>query len=150
MFRPILALDLGLTTLGIAVSRSGHLATGLENVRFPRGEFERAIQAAVKQCRKEGAGTIVIGRPCYPSGDPTEMTGVVESFREDLRKALDQGGLSDVTLEYQDEQGSTLEASKNLHELGLNTKKQKPMIDRAAAEVILLRYLESHGYDVWR
>ena len=150
MFRPVLALDLGMTTLGIAVSRSGHLATGLKNLKFPRGEFAKAIQEAVKQVELENATTVVLGRPCYPSGDPTEMTQVVEEFSEKLREALDQRGLKEVSIDFQDEQGSTLEASRNLHELGLDARRQKPMIDRAAAEVILIRWLEAHGYDVWR
>lgn len=126
LFRPVLSLDLGMTTLGIAVSRSGHMATGLANLKFPNGKFEEAWQGAISFAKKESVGTIVLGRPCYPSGDPTEMTGVVESFSAELRKRMDAQGLKDVKLELQDEQGSTLEAAKELHGLGLNSKKQKP------------------------
>lgn len=150
MFRPVLGLDLGLTTLGIAVSRSGHLATGLKNLKFPRGRFESALVETVKICQKEMVQTIVLGRPCYPSGDPTEMTGVVEEFANTLRQRLDSKGLKDVSIVLQDEQGTTLEAAGNLHELGMNAKRQKPIIDQAAAEVILLRWLSAQGYEVWR
>lgn len=149
LFKPVLALDLGLTTLGIAVSRSGHMATGLDNLKFPRGNFEPAFQGAINYAEKESVGTIVLGRPCYPSGDPTEMTSVVNDFAEELRKRLDKSGLKDVKLVLQDEQGSTLEAASTLHELGLNAKKQKPIIDRQAAKVILERWLMANGYDVW-
>ncbi|HBR86107.1 MAG TPA: Holliday junction resolvase RuvX [Firmicutes bacterium] len=150
MFKPVLGLDLGLNTLGIAVSRSGHLVTGLANLHFPRGQFASAYTAVVKLAEKEMVGTIVLGRPCYPSGDPTEMTFVAEEFAKVLRTQLDRAGLNRVEIQLQDEQGSTLEAAANLHELGLNAKKQKPMIDRAAAEVILTRWLGDHGYDIWR
>lgn len=150
MFKPVLGLDLGMKTLGIAVSRSGHLVTGLANLRFGYGKVEETIPEVLKLAEKEMAGIIVIGRPCYPSGDPTEMTEVAESYSKKLREALDRKGMGRVMVELQDEQGSTLEAALNLHEMGMNSKKQKPIIDRAAAEVILTRWLSANGYDIWR
>lgn len=149
MFKPILGLDLGMTTLGICVSRSGHITTSLENLKFPKGEFSFAYEAIFKYIKKENVETIVLGRPCYPSKDPTEMTFVVEDFYKQLLKLLNEKGYSEIKVELQDEQGSTLEASSNLHNLNLNAKEQKHYIDENAAKVILERWLIKNGYDVW-
>lgn len=149
MFKPVLGLDLGMTTLGICVSRSGHLATSLANLKFPNGDFDYAYPRVLQFVEEEFISKIILGRPCYPSGDPTEMTFVVEKFKEELRKRLDAGGFKKVEIELQDEQGSTLEAAANLHDLNLDAKKQKKIIDQNAAKVILERWLRKNGYDVW-
>ncbi len=138
-----------MTTLGISVSRSGHLATGLANLRFPNGAFAVAYEKVAEYAKAEKAEIIVLGRPAYPSGDPTAMTLVVTAFAAELRKALDQAGLKDIAIEFQDERESTLEAAADLHALDLKAKKQKPIIDEEASKVILTRWLRAKGYDVW-
>lgn len=149
MFRPVLGLDLGMTTLGIAVSRSGHLATGLANLRFPRGDFDKTYPQVIRFVKAESVHTVVLGRPAYPSGDPTQMTYVAEAYAKTLRAALDNAGLRDVAIELQDERYSTLEAAYELHGLTMNAKAQKPIIDEQASKVILERWLRKNGYDVW-
>lgn len=149
MFKPVLGLDLGMTTLGICVSRSGHITTSLENLKFPNGQFSFAYEAIFKYIKKENIGIIVLGRPSYPSLDPTEMTFVVEDFYKRLKELLKERGFNDIKVEFQDEQGSTLEASQNLHNLNMNSKEQKAYIDENAAKVILERWLIKNGYDVW-
>jgi len=45
----------------------------------------------------------------------------------------------------QDESFSTVDAASKLHDAGLNARKQKGVIDQAAAMEILNRYLEQQG-----
>jgi len=149
VFKPVLALDLGMTTLGICISRSGHMASSLDNLKFQKGSFDSTFPIVLKYIKQENAGIVVVGRPSYPSGDPTEMTYVVEEYVKNLREYLNSKSMEKIEIELQDEQGSTLEASENLHNMNLNAKKQKQIIDQNAAKVILERWLKNKGYDVW-
>lgn len=143
MKKNILALDLGKGSLGMAISRSGMFVTLLENLRFPATHYEEALKGVKKVFEIETVEHIVIGLPLYPSGDPCEMTPIVEDFILMLQKEF-----PNVDIAKQDERNSTVEASAMLHELGKNAKKQRKTIDSAAAGVILRRYLKSIGQDV--
>lgn len=145
---PVIGLDLGMCTLGIAVSRSGHMATPLENMHFPNGHFDQCYDRVIEHVKNNRAALVVLGRPCYPSGDPSPMTETVMEFKRILEERFKEKG---ITLEIilQDEQYSTLEAASLMHDENIDHKKQKPKIDKVAACVILERYLRSKGYDVW-
>lgn len=145
---PILGLDLGLSTLGIAISRSGHMATAEENLHFPSGQFDGCYETVMTYVLDNKIKAIVLGRPCYPSGDPSPMTEVVNTFKKELEKKLKDKKIQCAVV-MQDEQFSTLEAASLMHQENLSAKKQKSKIDKVAACVILERYLRNNGYDVW-
>lgn len=147
-FRPILALDLGMCTLGIAMSSSGHMATPVANLHFPNGKFEECYGKIMGYVEDNFIGLIVMGKPCYPSGDPSSMTQAAMDFAKELDNRLKAKG-KNIDIVFQDEQYSTLEAASLMHDEKLNSKKQKPKIDQVAACVILERYLRNNGYDVW-
>lgn len=145
---PILGLDLGMCTLGIAISRSGHMASAVVNLHFPNGQFEEGYKEVINQVTSNNIRLIVLGRPCFPSGDPSPMTQVAIDFKAELEKRLKDQNIK-VKIVMQDEQYSTLEAASLMHQENLSHKKQKPKIDQVAACVILERYLRNNGYDVW-
>lgn len=140
MQKNLLALDLGKGSLGMALSRSGFLVTPMKNLRFRMMHFEEAIQGIKEVLITEKVETFIIGYPSYPSGDPCEMTPLVEDFIVLLNK-----NFPNIPVIKQDERNSTKEASAILHENGQNAKKQHSHIDSAAATVILERYLRSIG-----
>ena len=140
MVKNILALDLGKGSLGMAISRSGMFVTLLENLRFPATHYEEAIKGIKRVMEVETVEHFVIGLPLFPSGDPCEMTPIVESFIKML-----QAEFPHIDIAKQDERNSTVEAAGLLHESGKNAKKQRKTIDSAAAGVILRRYLTSIG-----
>ena len=142
MQKNLLALDLGKGSLGMALSRSGQFITLLENLRFPATHYEYALQGIKELLMIEKVETFVIGYPLFPSGDPCEMTPIVEDFILLLQKEF-----PGIPVQKQDERNSTVEAAALLHELGINAKKQRKTIDSAAAGVILKRYLVSIGQD---
>lgn len=142
MQKNILALDLGKGSLGIAISRSGLFVTPLTNLRFPATHYDEALIGLKKCIENEKVELIVIGYPLYPSGDPCEMTPIVEEFIEKLSSAF-----PGIPIVKQDERNSTVEASALLHESGKNSKRQKNNIDSVAATVILNRYLKEIGQD---
>lgn len=140
MQKNLLALDLGKGSLGMALSRSGFLVTPMKNLRFHMMHFEEAIQGIKEVLITEKVEIFIIGYPSYPSGDPCEMTPLVEDFIVLLNK-----NFPNIPVIKQDERNSTKEASAILHENGQNAKKQHSHIDSAAATVILERYLRSIG-----
>lgn len=138
MEKYLLSLDLGKGSLGMAISRSGFLVTPLKNLRFHMMKFDEAISGIKEVLLTEKVTKFVIGYPSYPSGDPTEMSFIVDDFIKLLNKEF-----PNIPVVKQDERYSTVEASSILHENGQNAKRQHRNIDSAAAMVILERYLRS-------
>ncbi|MDD6302277.1 MAG: Holliday junction resolvase RuvX [Bacillales bacterium] len=136
----ILSLDLGKGSLGLAISRSGMLVTPLPNLRFHMGDYDECIKMLLKTIEYERIEHIVIGLPLFPSGDPCEMTPVVEEFILKIQPLFPKCDIVKV-----DERYSTVEASEMLHLNNKKSKKQKAVIDSAAAMVILERYLKEIG-----
>jgi len=137
----ILALDLGKGSLGLAISRSGMLVTPLPNLRFHAMDYDECIRMLKKAIEYERVEHIVIGLPLYPSGDPCEMTPIVEDFIVNrLQPMFPKCDITKV-----DERNSTVEASEMLHLNNKKSKKQKSVIDSAAAMIILERYLKQIG-----
>ena len=140
MIKNILALDLGKGSLGMALSRSGMFVTPLNNLRFPAGQYQYAIDGIKEVMMTEDVDLMVIGLPLFPSGDPCEMTPIVISFIDRLREAFPS-----IPVMQQDERNSTVEAAEMLHANGKNAKAQRKNIDSAAATIILERFLKSIG-----
>lgn len=136
----ILSLDLGKSSLGVAISRSGVFTTPLPNLKFKAGDYNEALKLLKQAVELEKVEHIVIGLPLYPSGDPCEMTPIVEAFIPRLQEVF-----PNVDIVTQDERNSTVEASEMLHQNKKNSKKQKAVIDSAAAMIILERYLRRIG-----
>ena len=137
MEKNILALDIGKARCGVAISRSGILTTPLVAIQITNFDYKIINNHIKDLLNSEKIETIVIGYPLYPSGDKCEMTEVVENIKIDLEKDF-----PNIKFVFQDERNSTTDASSLLHEQGKNAKKQKEIIDSAAACVILERYLE--------
>jgi len=136
----ILALDLGKGSLGLAISRSGMFTTPLPNLRFHMCDYDECLKMLKEAVQFEKVEHIVIGLPLYPSGDPCEMTPIVEAFIPKLQVLF-----PDVDITKVDERNSTVEASEMLHMNNKKSKKQKACIDSAAATIILERYLKQIG-----
>ena len=137
MKKNILSLDLGKGSLGLAISRSGQFVSPLTNIRFHHSDYDEAVSLLLKEIKDEKIEHIVIGYPLYPSGDPCEMTNIVEQFI--LKIAPLFPGIDIIKV---DERYSTLEASNIMLNNNKSAKKQKKNIDSAAAMVILERHLK--------
>ncbi len=140
MKKNILALDLGKASCGIAISRSGMLATPLVNLQYPMWHTEHVIEEINKIMKKEKVETIVLGRPLLPSGDKSDMTFFAEHFKDTLEKEF-----PNLEIVLQDEQYSTLEAREMMSYKKESKSSQDKIIDMAAATIILERYLRKLG-----
>ena len=134
----ILAIDLGRKTMGLAISRTGLLVTPLDNPHFDLDCYEEDIEYLNDLFQEEYIENIVIGYPLYPSGDPCKMTPVVDNFILLLKE-----NFPNINIYKQDERYSTTTASSYLSKKGYNKKKQKAVIDKMAACVILENFLNS-------
>lgn len=130
----ILGLDVGSKTIGIAVTDDLGLCAHAVNTLQRRGTKIDA-QKILEYCAQFQTKRIVIGLPTDIDGNEGKRAFRVRLFGN----ALEQLGLSVL---YQDESFSTVDAEQILLAADLSRKKRKKVIDRLAAAVILQSWLE--------
>ena len=136
----LIALDYGEARIGVAGSDAlGLLAHPLETVAsHPRPVALRRIAEIFKARRANG---IVVGLPFRADGGEGTAAIKVRAFAETLRGYLP----APTPVYFQDEYRSTVQASEHLRSSGKRTKNHRPLIDQAAAVVILQDYLDAHA-----
>lgn len=136
----ILGLDLGTTTLGMAISdETMFIASGLETFRFKVRNFDAAYRRIDEVIAKYKVEEIVIGLPYYSSGDLSPTAKMVLKFKEILETRI---SIPVFTI---NEQYSSFEAESYMLEYNVKRKKRKEVIDKMAAVVILQSYLDHRG-----
>ena len=132
----VLAVDYGERRTGIAVSDEiGITAQGLETIEV---KDESEILSRVAQIAKEtGAGTIVVGLPLNMNGTESEKSRKVREFGALLAEE------TSLPVLFRDERMTSKQAQRVMHELNKKTFKNKPMIDRISATLILQEYLKT-------
>ena len=132
----VLAVDYGERRTGIAVSDEiGITAQGLETIEV---KDESEILSRVAQIAKEtGAGTIVVGLPLNMDGTESEKSRKVREFGALLAEE------TSLPVLFRDERMTSKQAQRVMHELNKKTFKNKPMIDRISATLILQEYLKT-------
>ncbi len=134
----ILAIDYGAVRIGIALSDpTGTLAKPLPFLTA-KGDAKLAKEVAAL-ATKEGVVRILIGLPRHMNGELGEAAEKVKAFAAVLGQA------TTIPLKLVDERLSTIQASRQLHDSGKNTRKQRERIDSEAAAVFLQSYLDSEG-----
>ena len=135
--RRFLGLDVGTVTLGITISRTGIIASGLEEFRYPQGEWHIPLQEVVRLVKLEGITSLVIGLPLNMDGSESVMSKTVREFVKMIKDELPE-----IEIIFEDERNSTENATSLLLEGDLSRKKRKKVIDKVAAQLILDQYLE--------
>lgn len=133
----ILALDIGLRRVGVAIRRSS------VNVVLPLGSFQRAQgeaeRAILKLIAEEKITCIVAGLPLDEIGQPTSMSRAVQTFCRRIQRR------SNVVVNYFDEFGSSIEAADRLaasmHNKRMRNAREKGVVDATAAAIILEQFL---------
>lgn len=128
-----LGLDIGDKRIGIACSRSGVIASALEN--YNRATLEQDAQHILHLARQNGCETIVAGLPRHLNGDPHLQA----EKNEELCGALRSLGLP---VEYYDERLTSKVAERVLISADVSRKKRKTALDKLAAVLILQDYLD--------
>jgi putative holliday junction resolvase len=132
----VLGIDYGEARVGVARSDElGWFAHPLETIETVRVEPVKRICELVRQL---GAGTVVLGMPYRMDGSAGPAVEKVREFRKRLEEAL--GGSARIV--ETDERWSTVSAQRQLRTAGFDSRQSRPVIDQAAAAVILQAYLD--------
>lgn len=132
-----LGVDVGSVRVGVAVSDpDGILATPL--VTLARDQAGTADVAAIAALVVErGAVEVVVGLPITLAGREGLASTAVRQYADTLAKAIDP-----VPVRFVDERMSTATASRRLSERGVRGRRQRAVVDQAAAVEILQSWLE--------
>lgn len=134
----ILAVDLGVKRIGIAISDpSRTIARPLTTLARRPGK-RVPIQSILALCAEHEVDELVVGLPLSLAGDDTEWTGEVRAFAARL------GERSSRPVHLVDERFSSVVAERAVRSIGLGRaeRESRERVDAAAAAVILQGYLD--------
>ncbi|MBO6192830.1 MAG: Holliday junction resolvase RuvX [Clostridiales bacterium] len=133
-----MGIDFGMKHIGVALSDELWItASGFETVNWNGTDDSWAVNRIAEIVREKNVTGIVLGKPSKTNGEisHTEEAAVVFG-----RKIEEITGIVPVM---KDERYTTVLASQFMREVGKSAKKQRPVIDQVAAEIILSDYLET-------
>lgn len=127
-----IGVDVGAVRVGVARSDpSGLLATPVETV--PRDETGATDLARIAALVVEfGVIEVVVGLPRGLSGHRGAAALVAQKYAEDIARRV-----RPVPVRTVDERFSTVTAQRSLREAGVKGRRHRPVVDQAAAVVIL-------------
>lgn len=135
---PALGIDHGEARIGIAATDvCGILAHPVETIDCARVEPVERIAGIVAA---RGIRVLVLGLPRRLDGSEGTAAAKVRAFAELLHARLPE-----LPLVFVDESLTTASAAAKLHQAGRNARRQKAVIDQAAAVEILNLWLEEGG-----
>jgi putative holliday junction resolvase len=136
----VLGVDVGTVRVGVAMSDpTGTLASPLETVNRAKdgSDLDRLAALVVEHEVTE----VVVGEPRHLSG----ASGASAQDADAYARALVGRIGADVPVHMIDERLSTVSAASSLRASGVDSRRQRPVIDQAAAVVILQSYLDARA-----
>lgn len=136
----VLGVDVGTVRVGLALSDpTGTLASPLETLQRAKdgSDLDRLAALVVEHEVTE----VVVGEPRHLSG----ASGASARDADAYARAL-AGRIADVPVHMIDERLSTVSAASSLRASGVDSRRQRPVIDQAAAVVILQSYLDARQF----
>jgi putative Holliday junction resolvase len=138
--RPLLGLDLGEKTIGMALSDTTLLiATPLNTIK--RAKFTRDAETLESVIQEHDIGGLIIGLPINMDGTEGPKCQSARQFAANLL------GRSDLEIAFWDERLSTVAVTRTMIEADISRAKQKQAVDKMAAAYILqgaLDFLRNH------
>jgi putative Holliday junction resolvase len=134
----VLGIDVGTVRVGVAMSdATGTLASPLETLQRAKdgSDLDRLAALVVEHEVTE----VVVGEPRHLSG----ASGASAQDADAYARALVGRISADVPVHMIDERLSTVSAASSLRASGVDSRRQRPVIDQAAAVVILQSYLDA-------
>ena len=130
LHRAIIGLDLGTSTIGVAVSDLARsVATPLETIR--RKKFSKDAERLLEICTDRNSSGFVLGLPLNMDGSEGPRCQSTRAFARNLSQ------LTDLPMVFWDERLSTVAAEKALLEADTSRKRRSEVIDHVAASYIL-------------
>ncbi len=134
-----LGLDLGSVTCGISWSETGFIAGTVKTVRFPKDDYDTALDMILEVVKEMKPDQIVLGLPLLENGDAAERAQISLAFGKELEKE------SGIPVAMQDERNTTQESEEILLMADVSRRHRKKKIDQLAAVQILQRYLDAQA-----
>jgi putative holliday junction resolvase len=135
----ILAIDFGLKRTGIAVTDPLRIiASGLTTV-----STTEAMDFLINYCKAEEVECFVVGLPMHHDGNPAQIAPQADEFAAQLQKQF-----PDKPVLRFDERYTSKEASQIILQSGAKKSKRrdKALVDKVAAALILERYMEKNHW----
>ena len=133
----VLGVDVGTVRVGVALSdATGTLASPLETLQRAKNhaDLDRLAALVVEHEVTE----VVVGEPVHLSGASGASAEDAANYAQELADRI-----PNVPVILIDERLSTVTAASHLREGGIDSRKQRAVIDQAAAVVILQQFLDS-------
>ncbi|GAA1061296.1 Holliday junction resolvase RuvX [Agromyces bracchium] len=132
-----LGIDVGRARIGVArCDPSAILAVPVETVARRADDDGSDISRVLDLAAEYEAVELVVGNPLSLSGQSTASTADAVGFAERLAEA-------GAPVRLVDERMSTVSAQQALRSAGKSAKKQRPIIDQAAAVIILQHAIDA-------
>lgn len=133
-----LGVDVGTVRVGVARSDpSGLLATPVETLARDT-RTGRDVDALAALVLELGAIEVVVGLPTSLSGREGAAAGAARAYAEAVARRV-----SPVPVRLVDERLSTVTAQRSLRDAGVRGRRHRPVVDQAAAVVILQTALDA-------
>jgi putative Holliday junction resolvase len=133
----VMGVDVGTARVGLALSDpTGALASPLQTLRRAKNKSDLDKLAALVV--EHEVTEVVVGEPVHLSGASGASAEDASNYAQELADRI-----PDVPVILIDERLSTVTAASHLREAGIDSRKQRPVIDQAAAVVILQQFLDS-------
>lgn len=135
----ILAIDYGTKRTGIAVTDPLQIiASGLDTIHT-----QDLFDYLTAYLAEEEVETIVVGEPSHMDGNPTHLVPHIVGFVRKLKKLF-----PGIEVVMQDEGFTSQMARETIRNSGAGRKKrrEKGLVDKIAAAIILQEYLEENKY----
>ncbi|MFZ2353186.1 Holliday junction resolvase RuvX [Paucilactobacillus nenjiangensis] len=137
----LMGLDVGSKTVGIAVSDPlGWTAQGVEIIPINEDEQIFGIERVKELVQAKKVAGFVVGLPKNMNNSEGPRVEAARNYGKLLEETFN------LPVDFQDERLTTVEASRMLvEEADTSRAKQKKVIDKLAASLILQNYLDGHG-----
>ncbi|MEM9502432.1 MAG: Holliday junction resolvase RuvX [Cyanobacteria bacterium P01_E01_bin.43] len=134
-----LGLDIGHKRIGVAgCDRLGMLVTELTTLQGK--SFSQLVEALQRLIQDRQVTVLVVGLPYTMDGAIGQQAKRVESFAQRLSSALQ------LPVEYVDERLTSFQAEQMLLAEGTSPSRNKGLIDRKAAAIILQQWLDQRAH----
>ncbi|WP_200939146.1 Holliday junction resolvase RuvX [Modestobacter sp. Leaf380] len=131
-----IGVDVGTVRVGVAMSdATGFLASPLETLRRARDQSDLDRLAAL--VTEHEVTEVVVGDPRHLSGASGASAADARAYAGSLAARI-----GDVPVRLVDERLSTVTAASDLRARGIDARRQRSVIDQAAAVVILQSHLD--------
>lgn len=128
--RPLVGLDVGTKTIGIAVSDRGRrIATARETIR--RSKFGPDAARLLDIARKDRAAAVIIGLPISMDGTEGPRAQSIRAFARNL------AGLTELPIAFWDERLSSAAVERMLIAADRSRARRAVLVDKLAAAYIL-------------